>query len=137
MTTDTLTEEIDKDSEQYNYTGQSHHILAHAYYTNNYDKTIVSNCSPEVYDILTSTLCMTWPFLEFYKNKGTTAFDKNKQYTHILMNSDTYGWSIFKPTDEVKTFDGTIEIGMHFVITSNYSHWRAMAGTLMILLRSL
>ena len=36
------------------------------------------------------------------------------------MNSDTYGWSIFKPTDEVKPFDGTIETGMYFVATSNY-----------------
>ena len=36
------------------------------------------------------------------------------------MNSDTYGWSIFKPIDEVKTFDGTSETGMYFVITSNY-----------------
>ena len=44
----------------------------------------------------------------------------NKQYTNILMNSATYGWSIFKPIDEVKTFDGRIEIGMYFVITSNY-----------------
>ena len=25
------------------------------------------------------------------------------------MTGDTYGWSIFKPTDEVKTFDGTSE----------------------------
>ena len=36
------------------------------------------------------------------------------------MNSDIYGWSIFKPTDEVKPFDGTIETGMYFVTTSNY-----------------
>ena len=35
------------------------------------------------------------------------------------MTSDTYGWSIFKPTDEVKAFDGTIETGMCFVITNN------------------
>ena len=49
----------------------------------------------------------------------STAYDKHKQYTHILMNNDTYGWFIFKPTDEVKTFDGAIETGMHFVITSN------------------
>ena len=63
---------------------------------------------------------MNSPFLEFYKDQGTTAYDKNKQYTHILMNSDVYGWSIFKPTDEVKPFDGTIETGMYFVTTSNY-----------------
>ena len=63
---------------------------------------------------------MNCPFLEFYKNKGTTTYDKNQQYTNILMNSDTCGWSIFKPTDDVKTFDGTIETGMYFVTTSNY-----------------
>ena len=119
MTIDTLNEDIDKDIEKYNYFRRSHHSLAYAYYTNNYDLKIVSNCSPQVYDILTSSVCMNSPFLEFYKNKGTTAYDRNKQYTDILMKSDTYGWSIFKPTDEVKTFDGTIETGMHFVITSN------------------
>ena len=63
---------------------------------------------------------MNSPFLEFYKNKGTTAYDKTKQYTNILMNSDTYGWSIFKPIDEVETFDGKIEIGMYFAITSTF-----------------
>ena len=63
---------------------------------------------------------MNSPFLEFYKHKGQTAYDKNKQYTHILMNGDTYGWPIFMPTDEVKPFDGTIETGMYFVTTSNY-----------------
>ena len=120
MTLDTLNEEIDKDSEKYNYTGQSHHSLAYAYYTNNYDLKIVSNCSPQVYDILTSGSCMNSPFLEFYKHKGATAYDKNKQYTHILMNGDNYGWSIFTPTDEVKPFDGTIETGMYFITTTNY-----------------
>lgn len=120
ITIDTLNEDIDKDSERYNYTGQNHHSLAYAYYTNNYDLNIVSNCSPQVYDILTSGSCMNSPFFEFYKNQGTTAYDKNKQYTHILMNSDIYGWSIFKPTDEVKPFDGTIETGMYFAVTSNY-----------------
>ena len=83
MTLDTLNEEIDKDSEKYNYTGQSHHSLAYAYYTNNYDLNIVSHCSPHVYDILTSSSCMNSPFFEFYKNKGATAYDKTKQYTHI------------------------------------------------------
>ena len=120
MTIDTLNEKIDKDSEKYNYTRQSHHSLAHAYYTNNYSLKIVSNCSPQVYDILTSNSCMNSPFLEFCKDQGTTAYDKNKQYTHILMNSDVYGWSIFKPTDEVKPLDGTIETGMYFVTTSHY-----------------
>ena len=119
MTIDTLSEELDKDIEKYSYAGQSHHSLSYAHYTNNYDLKFVSNCSPQVYDILANSLCMNSPFLGFYKNKGTTAYDKSKQYTHILMNSDTYGCSIFKPTDEVKTFDGTSETGMYFVLTSN------------------
>ena len=29
---------------------------------------------------------MNSPLLEFYKNKGETAYDKNKQYTDILIN---------------------------------------------------
>ena len=37
MTIDTLNQEIDKDSEKYNYIGHSHYSLAYAYYTNNYD----------------------------------------------------------------------------------------------------
>ena len=37
------------------------------------------------------------------------------------MNSDIYGWSIiFKPTDEVKPFDGTVETGMFSVTKSDY-----------------
>ena len=60
---------------------------------------------------------MNSPFLEFYKNTGETAYDKNKQYTNILMNCDTYGWSLFTPTDEVKPFDGTIDAGMYFIET--------------------
>ena len=83
MTIYTLNEEIDKDSEKYNYIGQSHHSLAYAYYANNYDLRIVSNCSPQVYDILTSSSCMNSLFLHTYKNKGTAVYDKNKQYTHI------------------------------------------------------
>ena len=71
-----LNEKNDKDSEKYNYTGQSHHSLAHACYTNNYSLKIVSNCSPQVYDILTSDSCMNSPFLKFYKDQGTTAYDK-------------------------------------------------------------
>ena len=57
--------------------------------------------------------------------------------THILMNSDTYGWSIFKPTDEVKLFDGEIETGMYFIITSNYFPLKGNGCTLMILLKRL
>ena len=74
MTLDTLNEDIDKASEKYNYTGQSHHSLAYAYYTNNYDLKIVSYCSPQVYDILTSGSCMNSPFFEFYEKQGTTTY---------------------------------------------------------------
>ena len=119
MTMDTLNTHITNDAEKYVYTGQSLHGLAYAYYTNNYDRKITSNCSPQVYDILTSKSCMNSPFLEFYKNKGETAYDKNKQYTNILMNCDNYGWSAFAPTDEVKPFDGTIDTGMYFIETGN------------------
>ena len=35
------------------------------------------------------------------------------------MNSGIYGWSIFKPTDEVKPLDGTSETGMYLVTTAN------------------
>ena len=119
-TIETLNQDVNKDSEKYNYTGQSHHSLAYSYYTNNFDTQILSNCSPQVYDILTSSLCMNSPCLEFSKNNGTTAYDFNKQYTNILTNCDTYGWSVFKPTDEVKPFDGTIETGVYFVESTNY-----------------
>ena len=35
------------------------------------------------------------------------------------MNCDTYGWSLFTPTDEVKPFDGTIDAGMYCIETDN------------------
>ena len=63
---------------------------------------------------------MNSPFLEFYREQGETAYDKNKQYTHILMNCDEYGWCKFMPTDEVKPFDGCIDTGLYFVSTTNY-----------------
>ena len=40
MSTHTLNVDITKEQETYQYTGQSLHSLAHAYYTNNYDKQI-------------------------------------------------------------------------------------------------
>ena len=61
-TIDTLNENIEKDSDKYNYTGQCHHNLAYQYFTNNYDKNILSYCTPQIYDILTSKLCMNSPF---------------------------------------------------------------------------
>jgi hypothetical protein len=63
MTMDTLNTHITNDAEKYVYNGQSLHGLAYAYYTNNYDRKITSNCSPQVYDILTSKSCMNSPFL--------------------------------------------------------------------------
>ena len=41
--------------------------LNYQYFTNNYDKNILSYCSPQVYNILASKLCMNSPFLEFYE----------------------------------------------------------------------
>ena len=120
MTIETLNEGMVKATDKYVYSGQSHHSLAYAYYTNNYDKKIISICSPQLYDILTSKACMNSPFLEFYREQGETAYDKNKQYTHILMNCDEYGWCKFMPTDEVKPFDGSIDTGLYFVSTTNY-----------------
>ena len=38
MTIETLSEGIVKATDKYVYSGQSHHSLAYAYYTNNYDK---------------------------------------------------------------------------------------------------
>ena len=84
MTMDTLNTHITNDAEKYVYSGQSLHGLAYAYYTNNSDRNITSNCSPQVYDILTSKSCMNSPFLEFYKNKGETTYDKKQTiYKHI------------------------------------------------------
>ena len=120
MSMDTLNLDITKEHETYQYTGQSWHSLAHAYYTNNYDKQIMSKCSPQVYDILTSKASMNSPLLEFYKEKGQTAYDKNKQYTDILMNCDKFGWAIYMPTDEIKPFDGTIDTGRYCIETIDY-----------------
>ena len=87
MTIDTLNEKNDKDSEKYNYTGQSHHSLAHAYYTNNYSLKIVSNCSPQVYDILTSGSCMNSPFF------GILHFAKTREQQHMIkVNSTRTYW---------------------------------------------
>ena len=47
-TIDTLNEQIENDSYKYNYTNQSHHSLSYQYFTNNYDKNILSYCSPQV-----------------------------------------------------------------------------------------
>ncbi len=91
--------------------------LAHEYYMKNYDKNIYSHCSPQLYDILTSNMCMNSPVNEFFDRYAETAFDVNKQYTSILYNCDEYGWAVFAPTDEVELFDGDIETGLYFINT--------------------
>jgi len=108
---------IKKEEHKYIYRGQTPHGLAYEYYTNNYDKQILSKCSPQIYDILISKLSMNSPLLEFYKSKGEIAFDINKQYTNILMNCDKFGWAVYMPTDEVKIFDGRIDTGRYYIET--------------------
>ena len=83
LTMEKLNSVIIKEEDKYKYTGQSIHSLAYAYYTNNYDRQIVSKCSPQVHDILTSKLSMNSPLIEFCTNKADIAFDVNKQYKHI------------------------------------------------------
>ena len=58
--------------------------------------------------------------LEFYKEKGQTAYDQDKPYTHILMNCDKFGWAVQVPTDEVKPFDGTTDTGRYLIETTDY-----------------
>ena len=87
-------------------------------FTKRHDRNIVSYCSPQVYNILKDNI--NSPFLEFYKNSGQVAYDKNKQYTSILRSCDNFGWSLFNPTDEVKRYPGeNIETGLYFVEISN------------------
>ena len=45
------------------------------------------------------------------------AYDKNKQYTRILLTCDKYGWPVYMPTDEVEVFDTVIETGRYWVDT--------------------
>ena len=102
ITMDTLNLDITKEQEKYKYNGQSTHSLAYDYYTNNYDRQIVSKCSPQVYDVLTSKACMNSPSIELYTDEANFAFDVNKQYTNVLMNCDEFGWAIYMPTDDVE-----------------------------------
>ena len=85
-TIDTLNEQIEKDAAKYNYTGQSHHSLAYQYFSKNCDKIILSVCSSQSYQILTSNLCMNSAFLEFYNNNGDIAFDITNN-TQIYRNN--------------------------------------------------
>ena len=114
-----LNSDITKEQDKYRYTGQSIHSLAYAYYTNNYDRQIVSKCSPQVHDILTSKASMNSPLIEFYTNKADIAFDVNKQYTNILMNCDEFGWAIYMPTDEVEKYGGRTETGRYYIETTD------------------
>ena len=118
LTMQELNADIIKEEDKYKYTGQSIHSLAYAYYTNNYDRQIVSKCSPQVHDILTSKLSMNSPLIEFYTDKADIAFDVNKQYTNILMNCDEFGWAVYMPTDQVEEYDGTIDTGRYYIETS-------------------
>ena len=119
MTMDTLNESSTKEQYKYKHTGQSIHSLAYAYYTNNYDRQIVSKCSPQVCDMLTSKANMNSPLLEFYNDKADCAFDVNKQYTHILMNCEEFGLPIYMPTDQVEDYDDRIETGRYYIETND------------------
>ena len=79
---------------KYTYTGQSTHALAYAYYTNNYGRQVVSKCSPQVYDILTSKANMNPPLISFHTDRADVAFDVSTQYTQILVKCDEFGWPI-------------------------------------------
>ena len=82
--------------------GQGLYTLAYEYFIKRIDRNIVSYCSPQIYNVLKYNV--NSPFLKFYKHGGKVAYDKNKQYTSILRSCDTFGWSIFNPADEIKTF---------------------------------
>ena len=103
----------------YRYMGQSLDTLAYEYFIKRFDRHMVSYCSPQVYNILKNDI--NSPFLEFYKNNGKVAYDKNRQCTSILRSCDTFGRSVFNPTDEVKTFNAIsyIETGLNFIETYN------------------
>ena len=85
MTICALNETISKETEKYKYTGQTLHLLAYAYYSNNYDRQIISKCSPQIYDILTSKASMNSPLLEFYKEEDKGSMIKTiYSYTYEL-----------------------------------------------------
>ncbi len=67
--------------------------------------------------MLVSKASMNPPLLEFYNEKGEVAYDINMQYTKILMECDKFGWAIYMPTDEIKIFDGNIDLGGYYVET--------------------
>ena len=113
-------DKLNRDSvAKYKYMGQSLYTLAYEYFTKRHDRNIVSYCSPQIYNIIKDNIIN--PFLEFYKTNEKVAYDKNKQYTSILKSCDDFGWSIFSPTDEVKTFNpiADTETCLYFIETSN------------------
>ena len=65
------------------YVSERPMTLAHEYYMKNYSHNIYSHCSPQLYDILTSNMCVNSPVNEFFDRNAETAFDVNKQYTSI------------------------------------------------------
>ena len=115
-----IIDKLNRDSpSKYGYMGQSLHTLAYEYFTKRFDRNIVSYCGPQVYNILKYNI--NSPFLEFYKNSGKVAYDKHKKYKSMLRSCDAFGWSIFNPTDEIKTFNpiSDIETGLYFIETYN------------------
>jgi len=78
---ETLTSDVIKEQGKYKYNGQSMQSLAYAYYTDNFDRQIVSNCSPQVYDILTSKASTDSPLVGFYTGKADSGFDVYMMFT--------------------------------------------------------
>ena len=75
-----IIDKLNRDSvAKYRYMGQSLCSLAYEYYTKRFDRNIVSYCSPQVYNVLKDNI--NSPFLEFYKNNGEVAYDRDQQYT--------------------------------------------------------
>ncbi len=65
----------DEKAHDYAYSGQTLHTLAFEYIFYYFDKDILSYCSPQLFDILTSTLCINSPFIEYFGAAATTAYD--------------------------------------------------------------
>ena len=87
-----IIDKLNRDSpSKYKYMGQSSYTLAYGHFTKRFDRTIVSYCSPQVYNILKDNI--NSPFLKLYKNSRKVAYDKDKQYTSILRSCDTFGRS--------------------------------------------
>ena len=115
-----IIDKLNKDSpNKYRYMGRSLYTLAYEYFTKRFDRNIVSYCCPQVYNILKYNI--NSPFLNFYKNSGKVAYDKNEQYTSILRSCDDFGRSLFSPTYEIKRFNpiADIETGLYLIEAFN------------------